>query len=169
MIFFTFFLILLLCAAARSSSQRLRGDVDNLITHCANDMWSSWTNSNTALQQRVTESQDTHSKLQSHMAKTMQEIYDQEKHIQALKKAVRDKEAPLKVSLSLMILAVAEVVCVASFSPAAATTVAVVGMVVAAALLAAAAIYLGCYWIIVVSFSFFQILFCSSAGFPEPP
>ncbi len=151
MIFFTFFLILLLCAAARSSSQRLRGDVDNLITHCANDMWSSWTNSNTALQQRVTESQDTHSKLQSHMAKTMQEIYDQEKHIQALKKAVRDKEAPLKVSLSLMILAVAVVV----------------GMVVVAALLATAAIYLGCYWI--VSFSFFQILFCSSAGFPEPP
>ncbi len=27
----------------------------------------------------------------------LQEIYDQEKHIQALKKAIRDKEAPLKV------------------------------------------------------------------------
>ena len=36
---------------ARSSSQRLRADVDNLITTCANDMWSAWTNSNTALQQ----------------------------------------------------------------------------------------------------------------------
>ena len=28
----------------------------------------------------------------------MQEIYDQEKHIAQLKKAIRDKEAPLKVS-----------------------------------------------------------------------
>ena len=27
----------------------------------------------------------------------MQEIYDQEKHIAQLKKAIRDKEAPLKV------------------------------------------------------------------------
>lgn len=63
-------------------------------------MWSSWTNTNTSLQQRVTETTDAHAKLQSHLAKTMQEIYDQEKHIQALKKAVRDKEAPLKVSQS---------------------------------------------------------------------
>jgi peptidoglycan hydrolase CwlO-like protein len=84
------------CSACRSASQRLRGDVDNLITQCANDMWSAWTTTNTSLQQRVTESQDAHNKLQSHMAKTMQEIYDQEKHIQALKKAIRDKEAPLK-------------------------------------------------------------------------
>lgn len=83
---------------ARSSSQRLRADVDNLVTTCANDMWSAWSNSNTALQQRVTETTDAHNKLQSHLAKTQQEIYDQEKHISGLQKAVRDKEAPLKVS-----------------------------------------------------------------------
>ena len=82
---------------SRSSSQRLRADVDNLITTCANDMWSAWTNSNTALQQRVTETTDAHNKLQSHLAKTQQEIYDQEKHIAGLQKAIRDKEAPLKV------------------------------------------------------------------------
>ena len=39
---------------ARSSSQRLRGDVDNLITQCANDMWSAWNTTNTALQQVIT-------------------------------------------------------------------------------------------------------------------
>ena len=71
--------------------------MDNLITTCANDMWSAWTNSNTALQQRVTETTDAHNKLQSHLAKTQQEIYDQEKHIAGLQKAIRDKEAPLKV------------------------------------------------------------------------
>ena len=47
--------------------------------------------------QRVAESTDAHNKLQSNLSKTMQEIYDQEKHISQLKKAIRDKEAPLKV------------------------------------------------------------------------
>merc|ERR1711936_1023517 len=32
--------------SARSSSQRLRGEVDNLITQCANEMWSHWNNTN---------------------------------------------------------------------------------------------------------------------------
>ena len=47
--------------------------------------------------QRVAETTDAHNKLQSNLSKTMQEIYDQEKHIAQLKKAIRDKEAPLKV------------------------------------------------------------------------
>ena len=57
--------------------------------------------------QRVAESTDAHNKLQSNLSKTMQEIYDQEKHIAQLKKAIRDKEAPLKVwyhNLLLIIL-----------------------------------------------------------------
>ena len=86
------------CLAARSASQRLRGDVDNLITQCANEMWSHWNNTNMAFQQRITESNDAHNKLQSHLSKTMQEIYDQEKHIEALKQAIRDKGNPLKVA-----------------------------------------------------------------------
>ena len=64
-------------SGARSNSQRLRSDVDNLTSQCANDMWSAWNATNTALQQRVTESTEAHNKLQSHMSKTMQEIYDQ--------------------------------------------------------------------------------------------
>ena len=61
-------------------------------------MWSHWNNTNMSFQQRITESNDAHNKLQSHLSKTMQEIYDQEKHIEALKKAIRDKGAPLKVA-----------------------------------------------------------------------
>ena len=60
-------------------------------------MWSHWNNTNMSFQQRITESNDAHNKLQSHLSKTMQEIYDQEKHIEALKKAIRDKGPPLKV------------------------------------------------------------------------
>ena len=65
---------------------------------CANEMWSHWNNTNMSFQQRITESNDAHNKLQSHLSKTMQEIYDQEKHIEALKKALRDKGPPLKVA-----------------------------------------------------------------------
>ena len=43
------------CPAARSASQRLRGEVDNLITQCANEMWSHWNNTNMTFQQRITE------------------------------------------------------------------------------------------------------------------
>ena len=93
----TYFLIYWFIAAARSASQRLRGEVDNLITQCANEMWSHWNNTNMSFQQRITETNDAHNKLQSHLSKTMQEIYDQEKHIEALKKAIRDKGPPLKV------------------------------------------------------------------------
>ena len=74
---FEFGLIFWTTLGARSNSQRLRSDVDNLVTQCANDMWSSWNTSNTALQQRVTETTEAHNKLQSHLSKTMQEIYDQ--------------------------------------------------------------------------------------------
>merc|ERR1712066_93330 len=69
-------------------------EVDNLITTCANEMWSHWNNTNISFQQRIQETTDAHNKLQSHLSKTMQEIYDQEKHIQALRKGLRDKEAP---------------------------------------------------------------------------
>ena len=37
----------------------------------------------------MSECTDAHNKLQSHLSKTMQEIYDQEKHISQLKKAIR--------------------------------------------------------------------------------
>jgi len=84
--------------AARSATARMMSEVDNLITQCANEMWSMWNNTNMAFQQRITESNDAHTKLQSHLSKTMQEIYDQEKHIEALKKALRDKGPPLKVA-----------------------------------------------------------------------
>ena len=47
--------LLCTCAAARAASQRLRGEVDNLITQCANEMWSHWSNTNMSFQQRITE------------------------------------------------------------------------------------------------------------------
>ena len=73
-------------------------EVDHLITTCANELWSQWQNTNMAFQQRVGETTDTQNKLQAHLSKTMQEIFDQEKHMEALKKALQDKGPPLKVA-----------------------------------------------------------------------
>ena len=39
--------------AARSATQRLMAEVDNLVTTCANEMWSHWNNTNTNFQQRI--------------------------------------------------------------------------------------------------------------------
>ena len=83
--------------AARQESHRLREQVDSTITESANSMWRSWNESNDALRTRIAESTEAHTRLQYHLSRTKQEIYDQEKHIWALKRAIRDKEAPLKV------------------------------------------------------------------------
>ena len=60
-------------------------------------MFTSWTSTNSALQQRISETTTAQEKLQAHMAKTNQELKDQEEEIRRIEKALRDKEAPLKV------------------------------------------------------------------------
>ena len=60
-------------------------------------MHNSWNATNSALQQRISETRVAKESLQGHLDKTNQEISDQEKEINTLTKALRDKEAPLKV------------------------------------------------------------------------
>ena len=71
--------------------------MDSTVTECANEMWTSWNASSSALQQRVAETTTAHNNLQSQLSKTNQEIDDQQKHIQDLQRAIRAKENPLKV------------------------------------------------------------------------
>ena len=106
-------LLITIMMMTRSATQRLMGEVDNLVTQCANEMWSHWSNTNMSFQQRIKvpssrygsfaalviivicphhcsqETTDAHNKLQSHLSKTMQEIYDQEKHIAAIRWVIR--------------------------------------------------------------------------------
>ena len=56
----------------------MRGHVNNTISQCANNMFTSWTSTNSALQQRISETTTAQEKLQAHMAKTNQELKDQE-------------------------------------------------------------------------------------------
>ena len=53
---------------------------------------------NNSFNKRVQETADARNKLQAHLQRTTQEIFEVEKTIALLKKAIADKEAPLKVA-----------------------------------------------------------------------
>ena len=50
---FIIMLLITIMMMARSATQRLMGEVDNLVTQCANEMWSHWSNTNMSFQQRI--------------------------------------------------------------------------------------------------------------------
>ena len=65
-------------------------------------MHVSWNSTNAALEQRISETRVAKDNLDTHLTKTNQEIKDQEKEISTLTKALRDKEAPLKVMIEIL-------------------------------------------------------------------
>jgi len=89
---------------ARSRSQRLSAEVENLVTTRASHMQQHWDQTNKAFQARVAETTQAQARLKSHLSTTMQEIYDQEKHIQQLESAVRSMGPPLKVAQTRLAL-----------------------------------------------------------------
>lgn len=82
----------------RELSEKLRGNIDNLLRACANEMWSNFNNVNNSFNARIHETNDAKNKLQAHLAKVNHEIHDMEKAVALLKKAIHDKEAPMKVA-----------------------------------------------------------------------
>ncbi|CAM6032023.1 unnamed protein product, partial [Sphagnum compactum] len=82
----------------RARSSQMRSDAEALINACATQIWDCWSNSNNSLNKRASETMEAKSKVQLHLHKTQQEIFDVEKHIDLLRKAVSDKSNPLKVA-----------------------------------------------------------------------
>ncbi|NXH12897.1 TEKT3 protein, partial [Bucco capensis] len=82
----------------RAASSRLRNIIENLMVETANEMWSQFNKGNIAFSNRIAETADAKSKLQTHLAKTLQEIFQVEMNIEAIRKAIRDKAPPLKVA-----------------------------------------------------------------------
>merc|ERR1712110_62752 len=76
----------------RAASERLRGEIDSTLRQCANDMWNNFNAVNNSFNTRVRETTDARNKLQAHLQKTMQEIFDMERNIALLRKAIEDKE-----------------------------------------------------------------------------
>ena len=89
---------------ARAQSQRLRSTVDDLLNTEHNSIQQNWTDTNRALQQRIAETISAHTNLKSHLSRTMQEIFDQEKHMDHLSASIRSMGPPLKVAQTRLAL-----------------------------------------------------------------
>ncbi|XP_075417205.1 tektin-3 [Tenrec ecaudatus] len=82
----------------RAASAKLRDDINNLLVVTANEMWNQFNKVNVAFTNRIAETADAKNKIQIHLAKTLQEIFQTEMTIESIRKAVREKSAYLKVA-----------------------------------------------------------------------
>ncbi|XP_073905039.1 tektin-3 [Castor canadensis] len=89
----------ILCSQSeRAASSKLREDIENLLVVTANEMWNQFSRVNLAFTNRIAETADTKNKIQIHLSKTLQEIFQTEMTIESIKKAIREKSAFLKVA-----------------------------------------------------------------------
>ncbi|NWZ40335.1 TEKT1 protein, partial [Brachypodius atriceps] len=82
----------------RNNSLALKAGIDGILSQTANDMRKQCEMVNTAFRNRVKEVKDAKRKLEMLLAMVMDEVAAQEKNIAALKKAIADKEGPVKVA-----------------------------------------------------------------------
>ncbi|NWY73561.1 TEKT1 protein, partial [Erithacus rubecula] len=82
----------------RNNSLALKALIDGILSQTANDMRKQCEMVNTAFRNRVKEVKDAKHKLETLLAMVMDETASQEKNIAALKKAIADKEGPVKVA-----------------------------------------------------------------------
>ncbi|KAM4697624.1 tektin-4 [Rhinophrynus dorsalis] len=80
----------------RMASINLRSLIDNILQDTSEDLRAQC--AAVDFEKRCQEVEDSKQKLQNHLKKILEEIGDQENNIAALKQAIKDKEAPLKVS-----------------------------------------------------------------------
>ncbi|NXC08745.1 TEKT1 protein, partial [Orthonyx spaldingii] len=81
-----------------NNSLALRALIDGILSQTANDLRKQYEMVNTAFRKRVKEVKDAKHKLETLLAMVMDETASQEKNIAALKKAIADKEGPVKVA-----------------------------------------------------------------------
>ncbi|XP_039938445.1 tektin-1 isoform X3 [Hirundo rustica] len=82
----------------RNNSLALKALIGGILSQSANDMRKQCEMVNAAFRNRVKEVKDAKHKLETLLAMVMDEIVTQEKNIAALKKAIADKEGPVKVA-----------------------------------------------------------------------
>ncbi|XP_068066924.1 tektin-1 isoform X1 [Anomalospiza imberbis] len=82
----------------RNNSLALKALINSILSQTANDMRKQCEMVNNAFRNRVKEVKDAKHKLETLLAMVMDETAAQEKNIAALKKAIADKEGPIKVA-----------------------------------------------------------------------
>ncbi|EDL96225.1 similar to hypothetical protein FLJ32871 [Rattus norvegicus] len=82
----------------RANSIRLREEAEHLFETLSDQLWRQFTNTNLAFNARISEETDVKNKLQTQLAKILQEIFQAENTIMLLERAIVAKECPLKVA-----------------------------------------------------------------------
>ncbi|KAK2574445.1 Tektin-1 [Acropora cervicornis] len=82
----------------KNSAINLRSIIDGILMQTLSDLQAQCEAVNLAFQKRIEETVEAKTKLEEHLAKVMDEIAAMEQNIAMLKKAIADKEAPMKVS-----------------------------------------------------------------------
>ncbi|XP_043251653.1 tektin-3-like [Colletes gigas] len=82
----------------RNRSCQLRTNVEVLVSKVAQEMWDAWSNTNNALAYRSSELLEAKTTLQQHLQKVQHEIFDVEKNLELMRKAIADKSHVFKVA-----------------------------------------------------------------------
>ncbi|XP_042550525.1 tektin-3 [Dipodomys spectabilis] len=82
----------------RATSAKMRDEIETLLTVTTNEMWNQFSKVNWYLTKRIAEIGEAKSKIQVHLAKILQEIFQTEVTIESIKKAIKEKSAFLKVA-----------------------------------------------------------------------
>ncbi|BFG01966.1 tektin-3 [Drosophila madeirensis] len=84
--------------AERAKLSQLRSESQNVVNAVAATVWDFWSNTNNAFDRRAQEMAEAKNRVQLHLQKVQQELFDMEKHLFLLQKAIQDKSMPLKVA-----------------------------------------------------------------------
>lgn len=79
-------------------STQIRSDIEANINAVAATVWDCWINTNNAFEKRAAELTEAKNKVQMHLHKVQQEIFDIEKYVALLQIAIKDQLDPLKVA-----------------------------------------------------------------------
>ncbi|MBN3288361.1 TEKT3 protein, partial [Polyodon spathula] len=85
-----------------SVSARLRGEAERAMELASRHMWSQYNTVNVAFANRIHEIASAKSKLKTHLDQTVQQIFQTERTISQIKRALREKEGPLKLAQTRM-------------------------------------------------------------------
>ncbi|XP_053939398.1 tektin-3-like [Cuculus canorus] len=82
----------------RAASAKMRNNIRDLLAVTANEMMCQFNEVNVAFSNRIAETADAKDRIQTHLSKTLQEIFQMKMYIEAIRKCIRDKMAPFKVA-----------------------------------------------------------------------
>ncbi|NWS59921.1 TEKT3 protein, partial [Chunga burmeisteri] len=82
----------------RVASAKLRAYIENLLVAVANEMWRQFNRVNVAFTHHIAETANAKNKIQTHLAKTLQEISQTKANIEEIQTAIRHIQPPLKVA-----------------------------------------------------------------------